>query len=99
MTKRDLVKKLQSMFPDFPVKDIGVVVDVIFRGMEKALARDEKIEIRNFGVFGITKRVSSIGRNPRTGEAVYIPGRNIAFFKTGKELQERINRQPDSYET
>jgi len=96
MTKKDLIKKIQTTLSDFPKRDIDFAVGVMFEGMKRALSGGEKIEIRNLGVFGVTERESRIGRNPRTGAEVYVPARNVAFFKAGKELREMVNRKPDS---
>ncbi|MCD6486863.1 MAG: integration host factor subunit beta [Syntrophobacterales bacterium] len=96
MTKKDLIKKIQTMLPDFPKRDINFAVNIVFEGMKRALSGGEKIEIRNFGVFGVTERKSRVGRNPKTGAEVYVPARNAVFFKTGKELMEMVNRKPDS---
>ncbi len=96
MTKKDLIKKIQTTLPDFSKRDIDFAVNVMFESMRKALSDGEKIEIRNFGVFGVTERESRIGRNPRTGAEVYVPARNAAFFKTGKELRGMVNCKPDS---
>ena len=96
MTKKDLIIKVQTTLPDFPKRDIDFAIDIIFESMKKSLSDGGKIEIRNFGVFGVTERKSRIGRNPRTGAEVYVPARNAVFFKTGRELREMVNRKPDS---
>ncbi|MBN2539297.1 MAG: integration host factor subunit beta [Deltaproteobacteria bacterium] len=98
MTKKDLVEKIRTRGTDFSKKDINFAVDAIFEGMRKTLSEGEKIEIRDFGVFGVTARRSRMGRNPKTGEEAYVPARYAVFFKTGKELKEMVNRRPDSYE-
>jgi len=92
MIKKDLIGKIQEALPEFSKKDIECAADILFESMKRALLRGEKIEIRNFGVFGITERESRIGRNPKTGAEVYVPAKNIVFFKTGKDLMEMVNR-------
>ena len=98
MTKKDLVEKMRIMLTDFSKKDINFSVDIMFEGMRRALSEKEKIEIRNFGIFGVTTRKSRMGRNPKTGAKVYVPARNVVFFKTGKELKKMVSGRPDSYE-
>jgi integration host factor subunit beta len=66
-------------------------VDTVFDRMKEALRKGEKIEIRGFGSFTIRVRRSKEGRNPKTGEKVFIPEKRIPFFKVGKELREMVN--------
>ena len=98
MIKKDLVEKTRIMLTGFSKRDISFAVDVIFECMKRALSEGEKIEIRGFGVFGVTARNSRMGRNPKTGAEVYVSAKNAVFFKTGKELKKMVNSRPDSYE-
>ncbi len=62
-------------------------VDAIFDAMKNALAGNDRIELRGFGVFNVKPRKTGVGRNPRTGAEVTItPGRAVRF-KPGKDLQ------------
>ena len=56
------------------------------------LNKGEKIELRGFGSFRVRERNSRKGRNPKTGAAVNIPAKRVAYFKPGKELKELINK-------
>jgi integration host factor subunit beta len=56
------------------------------------MARGDRIELRGFGVFSVKHRPAHSGRNPRTGVAVSINKKSVAFFKTGKEMRRRLNR-------
>jgi DNA-binding protein HU-beta len=64
-----------------------LAVDSVFEAMKAALRRDDRIELRGFGVFTIKPRKTGIGRNPRTGEEVSIPPGKAVRFKPGKDLQ------------
>jgi len=64
-----------------------LAVDSVFEAMKAALKRDDRIELRGFGVFTIKPRKTGIGRNPRTGEEVSIPPGKAVRFKPGKDLQ------------
>jgi integration host factor subunit beta len=55
------------------------------------LAHGDRVELRGFGAFSVKERGSRIGRNPRTGETVEVGGKYIPYFKTGKQLRERLN--------
>ncbi|HVN78043.1 MAG TPA: HU family DNA-binding protein [Terriglobia bacterium] len=64
-----------------------MAVDSVFDAMKAALQKDDRIELRGFGVFTIKPRKTGIGRNPRTGEEVSIPPGKAVRFKPGKDLQ------------
>ena len=64
-----------------------MAVDSVFDAMKAALRKDDRIELRGFGVFTIKPRKTGIGRNPRTGEEVSIPPGKAVRFKPGKDLQ------------
>jgi DNA-binding protein HU-beta len=64
-----------------------MAVDSVFEAMKSALKKDDRIELRGFGVFTIKPRKTGIGRNPRTGEEVSIPPGKAVRFKPGKDLQ------------
>ena len=56
-----------------------------------ALARGDRVELRGFGAFSIKRRDARLGRNPRTGDSVSVDEKHIPFFKTGKQLRDRLN--------
>jgi integration host factor subunit beta len=93
MTKSDLVEKLAEKAANLTLtkKQCEEIVDTVFDRMKDALRKGEKIEIRGFGSFTIRVRRSKEGRNPKTGEKVFIPEKRIPFFKVGKELREMVN--------
>ena len=91
MTKSDLVQTLSEKISTLTKKECEVIVDTVFQNMRDALHRGEKIEIRGFGSFTVRVRRAKEGRNPKTGEKVFIPEKRIPFFKVGKELRELVN--------
>lgn len=91
MTKSDLVQMLSEKLGTLTKKECEVIVDTVFQNMRGALQRGEKIEIRGFGSFTVRVRRAKEGRNPKTGEKVFIPEKRIPFFKVGKELREMVN--------
>lgn len=92
MTKSDLVDRLASKSGNFSRKDIEVIVDTVFGSMADSLARGEKVEIRGFGSFKVKQREGRNGRNPKSGESIFIEPKKVPFFKAGKELKERVDR-------
>jgi integration host factor subunit beta len=64
-----------------------------FDEISEALARGDRVELRGFGAFSVKKRDARVGRNPRTGASVHVTQKFIPFFKTGKQLRERLNTE------
>lgn len=93
MTKSDLVSVLNEKLSHLPYREVEIILDTIFDKMIEALSQGKRIEIRGFGTFEMRKRPSREGRNPKTGQKVSVSTRVVPFFKVGKELKERINRE------
>ncbi len=91
MTKSELIAHLAEMNPHLYQRDVERIVSTIFEEIAAALARGDRVELRGFGAFSVKRREARIGRNPRTGETVHVDEKYIPFFKTGKELRERLN--------
>lgn len=93
MTKSELIDKLaHNPAHHLHAKDVDLSVRVLLEAMSGALASGQRIEIRGFGSFSLHYRPPRIGRNPKSGETVSLPGKHIPHFKPGKELRERVNR-------
>ena len=99
MTKRELIEKLAQRVEGLSLRDAELVVDTIFQAMTEALARGERIEIRGFGSFEVRQRRARQGRNPKTGEQVFVPEKRVPFFKVGKELRLRVNKPKEESES
>lgn len=91
MTRSDLVTRLAERFAQLTQRDTEFAVKTMLDAMTDALARGYRIEIRGFGSFSLHYRPPRIGRNPKTGESVALPGKHVPHFKPGKELRERVN--------
>lgn len=92
MIKSELIAKLAERNPHLYQRDIERIVSTIFDEISAALARGDRVELRGFGAFSVKHRPARIGRNPRTGEPVAVASKSVPFFKTGKELRDRLNR-------
>jgi integration host factor subunit beta len=99
MTKADLVEEV-SRVSDLPKKDAELIVETVFQNIIRALHGGDKVELRGFGSFRLRKRESRRGRNPKTGDRVDVPPKQVPYFKPGKELKDLINQltQPDGDE-
>lgn len=96
MTKSELILRLSEKNPHLFQRDIERIVNAIFESITLALARGQRVELRGFGAFSVKKRDARTGRNPRTGEAVDVTEKFIPFFKTGKQLRDRLNGESGS---
>ena len=91
MLKSELVQRLVEHNPHLYQRDLEKILNAIFDEIVAALARGDRVELRGFGAFSVKKRAARIGRNPRTGIQVTVDKKNLPFFKTGKQMRERLN--------
>jgi integration host factor subunit beta len=94
MTKSELIQRLAERNPHLYQRDVERIVSTVFDEIAAALSRGDRVELRGFGAFSVKRRGARMGRNPRTGESVHVGEKHIPFFKTGKELRERLNERP-----
>ncbi|MDE1929957.1 MAG: integration host factor subunit beta [Alphaproteobacteria bacterium] len=94
MTKSELIQRLAERNPHLYQRDVERIVSTVFDEIAAALSRGDRVELRGFGAFSVKRRGARMGRNPRTGESVEVGEKHIPFFKTGKELRERLNERP-----
>jgi len=93
LTKSELIEKLSEENSYLNKRDAESVVNLIFNNISDALSQGDRVEIRGFGSFSVRERDAREARNPKSGEIVRIPDRKTPFFKTGKELRERVDRE------
>ena len=91
MTRSDLINRLHARFPSLTHDDAKAIVAAILESLANSLVHGERSEIRGFGSFETVLRKPRIGRNPRTGVKVAVPGKYAPHFKAGKELRERVD--------
>lgn len=92
MIKSELVQLIAQRNPHLFHRDVERIVNVIFDEIVDALSRGDRVELRGFGAFTVKHRAARQGRNPRTGASVDVGEKFVPFFKTGKELRERLNK-------
>ena len=91
MTKSELIEAVAAKATNFSRKDVEIIVDTLFESMAQSLTKGDKVEIRGLGSFKIKERDGRQGRNPKSGENIFIDAKKVPFFKAGKEIRERIN--------
>ncbi|MEE8350041.1 MAG: integration host factor subunit beta [Acidobacteriota bacterium] len=90
MTKADLIDEVAKN-SDLSKKDAEVIVQAVLDSIVESLKGGGKVELRGFGSFRLRDRASRKGRNPKTGEKVFVPAKKVPYFKPGKDLKELIN--------
>jgi integration host factor subunit beta len=90
MNKLELISALKTR-TDISKSEAAIVVEVFFDNMADTLASGDRVEIRGLCSFYVKEYKSYTGRNPKTGEKVVIKPKKLPFFKSGKELKERVN--------
>lgn len=91
MIRSELVAALARENPGLRQEEVEKVVSVFFDEIAQRLAKGGRAELRGFGAFSTRERDARKGRNPRTGEAVEVPGKSVPYFKPGKEMRARLN--------
>ena len=91
MIKSELVQIVANRNPHLFQRDVENIVNAILNEITEALASGDRVELRGFGAFSVKNRPARRGRNPRTGEPVAVKEKWVPFFKTGKELRNRLN--------
>ena len=91
MIKSELVQIIADRNPHLYQRDVENIVNAVLDEITDTLATGNRVELRGFGAFSVKNRPDREGRNPPTGEMVHVEEKWVPFFKTGKELRERLN--------
>lgn len=89
ITKKELVNRIadQTRQTKVVVKDI---LQLFLDEIIEELARGNRLEFREFGVFEVKERAARRAQNPRTLEKVQVPSKRVVKFKVGRLMRERI---------
>ena len=92
MTKKEIVRSISDKLnlTQLKAKD---VVQCVFDCIAETLVAEERIELRNFGVFAVRKRAARKARNPRTGDEVQVKEKHVVVFKAGKALEDALKKK------
>lgn len=93
MTKSELVARVAARYPNLNQRDIERIVNTLLGEISNTLAHDGRVELRGFGAFSVRKREPRRARNPKNGQEVFIAERFAIYFRTGKQLRERLNEK------
>ena len=92
MIKSELVQHISMSNPHLYQRDVENIVNAILNEIVAAMSRGDRVELRGFGAFSVKNWPARTGRNPRTGTTVSVTEKFVPFFKTGKEMRERLNK-------
>ena len=95
MTKADLIDALAAKLGGSKA-DAGRALEAVTEVLQEALARGEEIKLPGFGVFAVTERAASEGRNPRTGEKIAIPASKVVKFKARATLKKAVGGEAET---
>tara|TARA_B100001027_G_scaffold214631_1_gene187173 strand:- start:528 stop:821 length:294 start_codon:yes stop_codon:yes gene_type:complete len=95
IVKSNLLKQLSKNYPNFLKKDLDKFINIILKEFKNTLKRNERIELRGFGVFSTNIQKARISRNPKTGEKVNTPEKKTINFKMAKDLFKRLNDEKE----
>ena len=91
MIRSELVQRLADANSGLKQSEVEQIVDIFFDEIIEQLAKGGRVELRGFGAFSTRARDPRVGRNPRTGESVSVKAKRVPYFKSGKEMRERLN--------
>jgi integration host factor subunit beta len=95
IVKSKLIKDLKKSYPNFLIRDLDKVVEIILKEIKETLKRGEGVELRNFGTFRVNIQKASIRRNPKTGEKVSVPKKRTIKWKMSKDLFKKLNNEKE----
>lgn len=91
MLRSDLIKVLADKNPDLTSDEVARIVDVFFDEIAQRLAESGRVEIRGFGMFSTVERPARPSRDPRNGDAIWVPSKRVPRFKPSKAIIQRLN--------
>ena len=91
IVKSELLKQISDSYPNFLKKDLEKSLNIFCDEIKNALKRDERVELRGFGVWSTNMQKARISRNPKTGEKVQTPEKKTIHFKMAKEMFKKLN--------
>ena len=90
MNKQELISAMASK-SDLTKEQAGDALEAFIETVTEALKKGDEVRMLGFGNFVVSRREARMGRNPQTGEQQQIAASNVARFKVGKALKDKIN--------
>ena len=89
-TKKELVDKIAEK-TGVTQSTVKTVVQQFLDEITKELAKNNRLEFRDFGVFQVKERAARTSQNPKTLEPVEVPAKRKVKFKMGRVMREGMN--------
>ncbi len=93
IVKSEILKQLSKNYPNFLKKDLEKFTDIILKEIKRTLKKNERVELRGFGVFSTKVQKARISRNPKNQQKVHTPEKKTIHFKMAKELFKKLNNE------
>jgi len=93
IVKSDLIKQLKKSYPNFELKTLTLIFEIIIKEMKDSIIRGERVEIRKWGTLNTRIQKSSIRRNPKTGQKVSVPTKKVIRWRMSQELSKKLNEK------
>jgi integration host factor subunit beta len=91
LTKSELVLRLAAANPLLAKRDAEIIIDRIFGEIRAALARGDRVELRNFGAFSVRRYNARVHYNPRAGVSFHVGEKHLPHFSPAKAMRNRLN--------
>lgn len=93
MIRSELIAHIAQQNLHLTGQECETVVRAVLGTISEALARGDRVELRDFGTFSVRDQDAHTGRNPRTGAMVTVEAKSGVRFRPGKGMQTRLNRR------
>ena len=93
IVKSEIIKQLKKSYPNFLIRDLNKITEIILKEIKDSLVRGEGVELRGFGTFRTNIQKASIRRNPKTGTKVNVPKKKVIKWKMSKDLFKKLNHE------
>lgn len=90
MLQSELVFRLRAQNPHLTQREADKVVRTVLGTIGDALARGDRVELRNFGAFTVRRRAARPGHNPRTGEPIAVQAKGAVYFRSGAGMKAQL---------
>ena len=95
IVKSKLLKQLKQSYPNFSLKDLSILIEIVLKEIKRALKRGDRVELRGHGVYFTRIQRARISRNPKTGEKVNTPEKKTIHFKMSKDMFKKLNNEEE----
>tara|TARA_A100000164_G_scaffold357344_1_gene367849 strand:+ start:1502 stop:1795 length:294 start_codon:yes stop_codon:yes gene_type:complete len=95
IVKSKILKQLSKNYPNFLKRDLEKFTNIVLKEIKDTLNRNERVELRGFGIFSTKTQKARISRNPKTGEKVNTPSKKTIHFKMSKDMFNKLNNEKE----